>query len=367
VTNAASGRYARGAARGSVYDYVGGQLAVLVPRFGLDASRTQITDCYEAICKESLRMPLDARPPAFSRINLDGTPFQYAVSAGSDGAALQFLSEAGKPGLAGAERIAVNRECLGVVGGILGCGDALAQVWPLIDEMIPEEDPDLLADPAGAFWIGVGFAEGRAPQLKVYINAKWGGEARMWARLRRFSSHFGTLERWQDVEHDVKGELTPLGMAITFADAAAPAGRIYLSDYGKLISYYERLVHAFSDETFASELRRYADTVLREDCRYPTQSAVCSFGLGSRRFDAKLELCGHCTFASDAEAAARLGRWMHTAGIDATPYFDVLDVVSQGRPSTRGPEVHAYVGLGTSRRGSYVTIYLKPAFAAPAW
>lgn len=318
-------------------------------------------DCYQTICKESLLLPMEARPPEFSRINYDGTPFQLALTLGPQRPSLEYLSEAGIPGSSGADRIRINRERISQVAEILGCREPLRQVSVLLDEIAPAADAELLADPAGAFWIGVGFAVGHRPHLKIYINARWGSEAQMWRRLRRFASHFNVHGSWSALERVVLFDLKPLGMAVTLREGEPPTGRIYLGGYGKLISYYERLMLAVSGENFASTIHQYADAVLAEDWRYPTQSTVCSFGLDAqRRFDTKLELCGHCLFASDVEAFERLQRWLHVAGIDPSSYIDTLAVLSEDRLNGERPELHSYVGVGTSTRGTYSTVYLKP-------
>src|SRR5689334_21544803 len=83
----------------SLYDHVGLQLLDLVPRFNLCAQMGQIRRAYEMLCRESLIMPVDQRPPSFSTINEDGTPFQYALTLSPERPSpLQFLSEVGIPG-----------------------------------------------------------------------------------------------------------------------------------------------------------------------------------------------------------------------------------------------------------------------------
>lgn len=346
----------------SVYSYVGSQIAALIPRFGLQASRTQIMQAYEDVCRESLAFPIGTRPADYSRINYDGTPLQFAVTLGSPLRSLQFLSEAGMPGLSGTERIRANRDCIASVAKNLQADAALSAVAKLLDVLAPDTDADLLADPAGAFWIGVGFASQREPRLKVYTNASWGNERDRWTRLSRFASYFGALDPWQRLENKLAPDMKPLGTAIMLAGENLPSGRIYLSTYGKYIAYYEELAKSINGDSFKHVLQQYAEYILGDDYLYPTQTAVCSFGFGAGRpaLDFKFELCGHRLFASDVEAASRLRSWFAAANLDPTDYFNVLSILSEDRLSNRAPDLHCYVSVGQKQGATYFTVYLKP-------
>jgi hypothetical protein len=345
-----------------LYDYVRSQLTTLIQRFGLEASGADILCCYQTICKESLAFAVDRKPPEFSRINEDGTPFQFALTLGPHHPILQFLSEAGIPGSSGVERIARNRDCIRTLGGVLRCAEAVAEVGQLLDEMAPVTDHDLLADPAGAFWTGVGFARGERPQLKIYINARWGHRDGRWKRLHRFASHFGIVEeRWQALDRSLVSNMEPLGMALTLGETAPLAGRIYLTAYGKPLSYYERLMQPVTDEAFRGAFRRYTEFILGEDRTYPTRSVVCSFGFGSRaELDFKFELCGHCVFASDLEAAGRLRSWLDSTAVDPAPYVELINVLSECRLSASHAHLHSYTGVGVKEHAAYTSLYLKP-------
>lgn len=351
----------------SVYDTVGDQIAALIPRFGLEANQPQIRQVYGELCRETLDFPMGARSSGASRINQDGTPFQYAVTVNaSPFRSLQFISEAGLPGsagaaLPGAERLHANRDCLNAIAGRLQAGDALSQIDPLLDGLAPSGNVDLLADPAGAFWIGVGFMASREPQIRIYTNASWGNEKDQWGRLRLFASDFGALAAWQAVEKRLTADLKPLGTAITIGGHDPPTGRIYLTTYGKHISYYEDLAEAASGAGFKRVLQTFARCILGEDILYPTQTAVCSYGFGAGPgLDFKFELCAHCLFESDAEAEARLRSWFSTARMDPTDYHYLLEILSGGQLSHTAPELHAYVGVGLKQGAPYSTIYLKP-------
>jgi hypothetical protein len=345
----------------SAYGYVGSQIRALIAQFGLQSSQPQIEQVYAEICRESLAFPLGRRPPGHSRINHDGTPFQFSVTLGSPFRSLQFLGEAGTPGSSGAERIRVSRACIAAVARTLYADASLSAVFGLLDALAPGTDMDLLADPAGAFWIGAAFASGHAPRLKIYTNACWGGERDRWARLERLAGYFGALEPWQKLADTLAAELQPLGTSVTIAGREPPSGRIYLSAYGKRIAYYEALARSIHGDGFGQVLQQYGKCMLGNDTIYPTQTAVCSFGVGAgAELDYKFELCGHCLFSSDVEAASRLRAWFETANLDPVDYVDVLDVLAEGHLSDQAPDLHVYVGVGLKQGRPYSTVYLKP-------
>jgi hypothetical protein len=354
-----------------VYDYVGDQIAALIPRFSLESWQPQILQIYEDICRDSLAFPLGTKPTRFSRINQDGTPFQYAVTLGSPLHSLQFISEASLSGLegigpSGAERLRVNRECINIVARRLKADEALSGIARLLDGLAPATNVDLLADPAGAFWIGVAFTALREPQVRIYTNASWGSETDRWRRLRRFASTFGALASWQEIERRLAHDMKPLGTAITIGGKSPPTGRIYLTSFGKRTGYYEELAEATSGASFKHVLQQFVKCMLGDDYLYPTQTAVCSYGFGAGAgLDFKFELCAHCLFVSDIEAESRLRSWFSMASMDPADYVDLLDILAEGQLSRTAPELHCYMGVGLKQGSPYSTIYLKPKIVFP--
>jgi hypothetical protein len=344
----------------SGYAYIGSQIAALVDRFRLDAARSQILQTYEGICRDSLAFPRDTRPLLFSRINHDGTPIQYAATLGSSHRTLQFLGEAGSLGMTGLERMRANRKCISTVAQRLGALEALSSASHFLDALAPETDPDLLADHGGAYWVGAAFTAGSEPHLRVYINARWGKVQDQWKRLSSFAEHFDR-SRWQDIATMLALDMQPLGTAITLRRDTFPSGRIYLSAYGRSMPFYEELANRYGGENFMREIEIFGRCMLGEDYLYPTQTAVCSFGFDENTIpDFKFELCAHCLFTSDVEAAARLTSWFETAHLDASDYWDMLDILSEGYLGKKTNDMHCYVGLGLRRGRPYGTIYLKP-------
>jgi hypothetical protein len=350
---------------GALYRCLEQRLAALIPLCGLAAQRSTIQSAYRLLCAEPLTLPAGRRPLRGSRLNADGTPFQFALAVGKSGPRLGFITDTGSPLAGNAERLAAARHCLGNVLRMAGDGKSLPRLSDLLDELAPANDPDLLADEAGAVWIGTAFAPGHAPRIKLYLNAKWGRQpGERWSRLATFASRLGFARPWEVARAGIE-QLEPLGMSLTVATGAEPAARIYLSGYGLSLDYYERLASGHGGPGFARLVRDFGETVLADDCRHPTRSAVWSVGFEhGATVDCKLELCGHCTFASDTRARERCGEWLRRTEASTETYEHVVETLSGGVASSVGASLHAYVGVGARREQPYSTFYFNPATEA---
>jgi hypothetical protein len=349
----------------SACDYVGSLIAAFITQFGLRDSRSLILQTYEELCGESLAFPLGTRFPGYSGLNADGTPFQFAITIRSSQHTLQFIGEPSGAGLSGAERMRVSRERITALAHLLGTEGALASISPLLDTLAPETDRDLLSDPGGAYWAGAAFASHTDTSLRIYVNARWGKESKRWNRLDRFAAHW-QCDCWHEIAAGPVREMEPLGMAITLSNIRPPTGRIYLSAYGKRMVYYEQLADGIGGEDLTCVVRRFGGCMLGDGYGFPTPTAVCSFGLGESPVpDFKFELCAHCLFTSDVEAAGRLRSWFKVVNQDAADYWSVLDILSAGHLSQKTIDLHCYVGVGLRKAVPSTTIYLKPWLKAP--
>lgn len=348
-------------AAASVYERLGGQLDALIPSFGLAGDRPLIRRAYELLCGESLRLPVGVRPLRGSRLNADGTPFQLALTLGASASPLQFVAEPGPTDARNAERATAARSCIPRLARLVGATEWLPRIFELLDRMAPAHDPDLLGDEAGAVWIGAAFAPARTPRLKVYVNAKWGAEAARWDRLATFANDAGFGGEWRGIRARVE-QLEPLGVSLTVAAGAPPAARIYLSGYGRSFGYHEALAGACGGPSFARLLGRYGETLLEDDYRNPTRSAVWSVASEAGSIvDLKFELCAHCAFDSDARARACCVEWLREMAVSPALYLRVVDALSRDRPGGAAASLHQYVGVGVRRARPYSTFYFNPA------
>jgi hypothetical protein len=362
MTEAAAVISSLGLPTGSLYHRVGLQLRDLVLRFDLTAKQAQISQAYETLCKESLDMPIGRRPPEFSRINEDGTPFQYALTMASGRPSpLQFLGEAGIPGSPMIDRVAMSRHRIDTLCSLLGVEERRQQLHSLMDCVAPKTGFELQTDDAGAFWVGIRFSPNAQTKLIVYINGKWGSGDARWARVSEFAASLGALEVWKGVESFFAEGMEPLGLALTVSQGRPITGRIYASSYGKSVAFYERVVGSLNQPGSHAVLSEFAEIMLGDERRYPIRSAVCSVGLNQQSEpDFKLELCGHCMFASDVDAVARCNRWLEAAKADPSRYQHLLQAIPSGPFSSTRTHLHSYVGFGWKDHELYTSIYLKP-------
>ena len=86
----------------SWYELVAEQLQALIPKVGIEDASAQLYQAYELICRTSLHCPIEPGIRS-SRLNLDGTPIQFALALGNPTVPLQFLSEAGNPDMSHSE------------------------------------------------------------------------------------------------------------------------------------------------------------------------------------------------------------------------------------------------------------------------
>jgi hypothetical protein len=346
------------------YDSLQRMLSTLVPFFDLEDRRTQIMRAYELICKESLSIDLDQRPQQFSRINRDGTPFQISLSLGPKRLSLQFLGEAGIPGSSCLDRMKLNRERIRSLIDLLCPAGDTCEIEELLDRLAPIDNSDLLADLAGAFWLGTSFSE--ASKLKIYINAKWGCDDKRWTRLNYFAAYFDRAEKWREMQGLLQDGMEPLGMDLILGEDSSLGGRAYVSAHGNHFEYYESLIRSISDDRFYELFQYFIDTFLGEGRKYPTGSVVCSFGFNTfEDLDFKIEFCGHCIFTSDAEAKDKCLNWLASLNIDPSMYLRVLDVLSQGNISEKRTDLHCFLGIGSRHGEAYSTVYLKPNLMPP--
>ena len=354
-------RPAVGRSRATLYAHVGERLAILTTLLGLQSERKRIDAVYDLMCAQALNLPYGRRPLQASHLNADGTPFQFALALGAGRPALQFLTEPAAPGLFGAQRMVAARRCAVDAAALLGAEASLAAVSPWIDALAPPADAALLAEDAGAIWLGAAFAHGGQARLKVYINAKHGTAASRWARLDAMAARFGVPADWRAAGPAVD-RLAPLGVAVIVGPGSAPTARIYLAGYGQALGDHLAFAERFGGFAFRHQVNRAMSTLLEDDAAFPTRSVVASVGLGAEGLaDAKIELCAHCAFDDDAQAAARCARLLRQIDIDPAPYLQTLACLSGDAPPAGRAALHAYVGMAAGQGGPRASFYFNPA------
>lgn len=351
----------------TLFDAIGERLDRLIPRFGLEAERGRVRDAYGLICRESLALGLRERPPEFSRINVDGTPFQLSLALSpSRRSPLQFLGEVGTVAWSMGERMAASRERISALAELFGAAPELDLVTGLLERLAPAGHWALSQNCSGVYWLGVSFPPAGAPALTIYVNARWGSDSAQWERMRAFAAWFDGIEAWDSLEQRLRPHTAPLGTAITVAAGRPPTGRVYASAHRLPVGYYRSLLAGPCAEAAAQLVEAFKDKAGEHAIR----PAVCSFEFRHEAglIGAKFEICVHCALTSDAEAAARCLAWLLGEGADAGLYTSTVGILTGGRPlSSAGPlELHSYVGAGVHDGARYSSIYLNPGPPARA-
>lgn len=345
----------------SWYELVAGQLKALIPKVGIEQASAQLYQAYELICRTSLACPVGPGTRS-SRLNLDGTPIQFALALGHPTVPLQFLSEAGNPDMSHSDAGEFIDETVRALSALLHLRGDLNSILELIRTASAVNARDIDPDRGGNFWVGAGFASDGKSGVKIYINGKSGAPSERWSKFEDFAEFFGAAKSFQQFRPLLAGKMTPLGMAVSLQRDENPNGRIYLSGYGNSVSYYEDLLRHFGGKQYIDLFRQYTRVMLGKDRAYPTQSAVFSVGFeqgGDAPPDVKIEFCGHCLFQGDVQARDRCLQWLTLRNIDPHAYTDQLQVLA-GQMSPSKVNTHVYLGLGWKKQREYTTIYLKP-------
>jgi hypothetical protein len=348
---------------GLLVDLIEDQIDRLVPLFDVAPHARVIQRAYGILCSASLAIDPRACLPECSRINADGTPFQFALHLnGSDMPALQFLSEAGRLRCAPDERRSSGLACLEQLGDLLGLGDQVGYIRRSVESWMRHRESEPGAGMAGALWFALAFVPGGPPALTVYLNNAWGRLAERRTRLGALSSLLGGRSEAEECVEALG--LAPLGAAIVLRGDRPPSGRAYFSGFGVAAARYRQtLLQAARAPRALGAFDVFVNHILRDEACYPTRSSVFSLELSASPWEAvKVELCGHCAFEDDRDAAARVSAWLSASRMGLEVYRATLDALLGDRTlsSTARPAVHSFVGVGVRRGEPYASIYLNP-------
>ena len=86
------------------------------------------------------------------------------------------------------------------------------------------------------------------PALTVYVNAALGDTTDSWGRARVLATRLGGLAAWDRTLSQVRGRMTPVGMAVTLSAGRPPGGKVYLYAYGLDYDYCGRMLTTASGD-----------------------------------------------------------------------------------------------------------------------
>ncbi|HLH44510.1 MAG TPA: hypothetical protein VKV74_16075 [Bryobacteraceae bacterium] len=346
----------------TVFTAVRGKLLRLTERFGLSGRRGEILDTYDRICRESLSMAPGRQRPEGCRLNRDGTAIQFSLALQRGrAAALQFLGEAGSPSLNDAERAEVGVQTIADVSERLGLEPETKRVLDLMPQLAPRKGTRRSGSGPGVYWIGASFPPAGGPALTIYVNTRFGEDQHPWSCAQTAAEFCGQGDSWKRVKGALSPALTPLGTAFTISAHHPVSARTYFSGYGLRWRDYRDLFENISATAQAGDLiDRYTLATIGEERQYPLRSAVCSFQFEpGGAMNPKFELCAHCAYLNDAEAARRSQAWIESEGMDSGLYLDMVELLGAA-PKASAPKLHAYVGVGVRGEEPYSTVYLNP-------
>jgi len=338
------------------------QLVELMPILGVELLATQVLDTFTLLCEEALAPPGEDCVPRASRINEDGTPFQFALTL-TPPFPLQFLSEPTRSSASNPERLRAAHDRIDALASLFRI-DNVYQVHSWLGRTAPDGDPDLAADDAGPVWLGAAFTRSGSPKFKVYVNAKWGPPRDRWARIALLADYVGAAVQWDELRPLLQDGLQPLGMSLVFCADAPLEGRMYFRGPDLTFDDYEALAIACGCVALRSRLPMLKRQLLADDAAFALRSAVCSFGLKPNiKPEYKFEICAHCAFENDIVARERCCQWLNESGFDVRSYLRFIDVLSPGVLSTRRTRLHSFVGIGERHGVPYPTLYFNPGAA----
>ncbi len=314
---------------------------------------------FELLTRESLSFRPDGTQPPFSGICNDGTPWQFCSTLDSSSSSLRYLTEVGSPGASLADRIALSRERIAAAFRMLDFPSVAYQRSESLFNLLPSRE-DLRA----GLWVAVAHASGGHCRVRVYANNGWGEELERWLRLVRCLDALGgtgyaaSLRRLLPI---LTAAFSPAGFAVTFPQEPAIC-KLYLRPIGNSWSACRevfRLTHAPREVDFIAGLEKSLGCTLEV---IPHRALILSLAapLTGGDFDVKVDLCGHCIFASDVEAQETVFRFADAFALDRAPYRALLDAMgSSGWQSA--PELHSFLGVGMAADGKVrVNVYAKP-------
>jgi hypothetical protein len=326
----------------------------------------RLLHCHDMLFSDSCSYPADGRPPRRSALNVDGTPVQLGLTLGGRrGSRLQFLGEVGAAGWSNDQRLVAARDRLRRLVRLVGAERSLAQLEMLADELLPAADRELLAEHAGAMWLGAEFVPGGRPQAKLYCNARWGAESGRWQRLERLATRLGAAADWRKLRALEDDGLEPLGAALGATGDGGLAGRVYLNGYGIGWDRLAVLGTRFAGAKFAENLAQFGTVLLGDQSRWPARSVVCSFAIGTGRLgDVKVELCAHCAFDSDVDVQRRCVNWLGTG--QGEVYSKAVAVIAPLGLNGTAVTLHSHVGVSSRDEQTFYFNPRPPASGADA-
>ena len=316
-------------------------------------------ELFQLLTSESLNFRSDGTQSPFSGICNDGTPWQYCCQLGAQRSSLRYLTEIGRPGTTLRDRIALSRERIAAAFQMLQFPPAALQRAGALYGLLPDRE-ELRA----GLWVAVAYVDSGRCRVRVYANNGWGDELERWLRLVRCLEALGGIGYAASIRPLLPlltEAFSPAGFAVTFPEEP-PVCKLYLRPIRNSWSECRKILHFTAAKRGVEFIARVEEGLGCELESVPNRALILSLAtsLSGGPFDTKIDLCGHCLFASDIEAEKTVSRMANRFGLNQGPYRTLLDAIGfSGWQSA--PQLHSFLGVGMASDGTVrVNIYAKP-------
>ena len=315
---------------------------------------------FRLLTKESLALPAALPLPRFSGICNDGVPWQFCVSLGGE-MSVRFLTEVGQPGMDLDTRTALTLRRVERILACLGASAAYSDVQTVARLAPGTADSETAS---AALWVAVAAVPASQLRLRVYANNGWGLELERWRRVSCALSDLAA-ESFRSALRSLAPMLvpyfSPAGLAVTVVPGSG-AVKLYMRPRCKPWAILPELLRGTIGDAADGFLSAVEGGLGRSLSELPSHALVLSLAMPRQAdvLDVKLDLCGHCLFASEESAGAAVDTLAMRLRLDPARYRRARTVIASASGS-RASLRHAFVGFGFNpEAGARVEVYLEP-------
>lgn len=320
---------------------------------------------FSLLTEESLDQPARGPFGGLSALNADGLPFQWVLRLTPSGLDWGFVCEAGRPGAAVTERLAVTLDRIEQACAAAGCAPPV-ELRAIAASLMPDGREEWPQHWRSAAWIGVATQAGRV-RLKPYFNLNRGGARERWLRVGRLLKMLGrdqALAKLCDLSASCSDGWWPTGLAL---DLSAEGGigriKIYFRSSAGTPELLARWYDAVGVPEAVPALRTLLDLAGRSggDC-YPDRAFFLTLEIHA---DESLSLKTDLAVTKWAEGDAQVIEAAETVasrlGLVVAPLGPALRALGLEDASRDACAVARFVGLGCEPDGgAHLNLYLAP-------
>jgi DMATS type aromatic prenyltransferase len=337
------------------------QLRALATGCRLDSQLPLMTETLEKLLGASARAVTEAGPAYVSDVVDDQTPYELSIALGSGDPELRILAEPTTDDHSLIGRWRAARALEPWLRARLGADlHRLDRIADLFDPTVAHAEQG----PLLAMWYAVAFRADRPPEVKAYLDLRARGSA---ASLGLVEEVLDRLELGRAYPHLLReaGRRGPwLDELVYFSlDLAAHARariKVYFRHHEATAADAERIV-GLRGGVEPGEVRTFCATILGDEGPYLSRPLVSCWAFSGNAKPASAAVYAPIAYYvhDDAEARARIHRWLDSKAVAPDPYETSLAHFAR-RPLAANVGLHSYVGFKRDRGAPKVTTYLAP-------